>query len=73
MVNNTDYFNELFGQYTGDKKYDKFGYHCTGCGYELEQIIANKPLGGTKKLFYCKRSDCPKFGVVTVVARKKVK
>lgn len=70
---NTDYLNELFGSITGDKKYDSRGYHCVECSYELDQISA-KTLGeGKKKLFWCTRKSCSRYGFVTVVAKVKNK
>lgn len=73
MSETADIFGQLFGQYTGDKKYDKHGYHCNKCDYELEQLVVQTPLKETKKLFYCKNNRCEKFGMVTVVAKKKTK
>lgn len=65
-----DQFNELFGKYTGDKKYDKYGYHCTRCKYELEQISVKTVMEKIKKVFYCKNKQCEKYGDVTVLAIK---
>ena len=68
-----DYLNDLFGSFTGDKKYDKFGYHCTRCKYELDQVVVKTVLETKKKLFYCKNKNCLNFGFLTVVAIKKNK
>lgn len=63
----------ILGQMTGDKKYDKHGYHCVICEYELEQIVVKTALQNNKKIFFCKRNTCPKYGMLTVVARIKNK
>lgn len=73
MNKGADIFNEMFGKMTGDKKYDTHGYHCTRCGYELDRIVVETSMKEQRKLFYCTQKKCPVFGIVTVVAKKKLK
>ena len=70
---NTDFINEMFGQYTGEKKYDKVGYHCNKCDYELDRIVVKTVVDASKKLFFCVNKNCERFGVLTVVAKTKNK
>ena len=67
MSNNDDIFNQFFGGITGD---DGKEYRCVECKYPLVKIIVKTTIGDAKKLFYCKKSTCTRFGFVTVVARK---
>jgi hypothetical protein len=64
-------FEQMFGSYLG--KDDEHGYHCTKCDYEMEMIVVKTTLESPKKLFYCKRNKCERFGIVTVVAKVKNK
>lgn len=66
MNNGADFINELFGQFTGD---DGKEYRCTKCKYPMEVIMAQTMLKEPRKLFYCKRNTCDRFGFVTVVAK----
>ena len=70
---NTEFIDEMFGQFTGDKKYDKVGYHCTKCDYELSRIVVKTTMETQRKLFYCTNKKCKKFGVLVVAAKTKEK
>lgn len=72
-MTNKDDVLKMFGRMTGDKKYDDCGYHCVSCGYELSQITVKTAISANKKLFWCEHAGCPRFGTVTVVAKKKGK
>ncbi len=63
----TNPFNEMFGQFTGE---DGKEYRCIACKYPMDRITVKTVMGDSRKLFYCKRSQCEKFGLVTVVAKK---
>jgi len=44
-------------------------YRCVGCKYPLEKIVVQIMMKEYKKLFYCKRNVCARFGNVTVIAK----
>lgn len=44
-------------------------YRCVDCKYPLEKIVVQTMTKDYKKLFYCKRNVCSRFGTVTVVAK----
>lgn len=68
-MNGGDFFNDLMGKYTGD---DGKEYRCNQCSYPLEKIMVSESLSSKpRKLFYCTKRDCSKFGLVTVVAKVK--
>jgi len=71
MNNLTSPFDELFGHFTG--KDDKWGYHCNKCGYGMETVSIQTNLGVPRKVFFCKSKKCRRFGVITVVAKKRAK
>lgn len=66
-MSNTDFFNDMLKGMSGD---DGKEYRCVECKYPLVKIIVKTTIGDAKKLFYCKKSTCTRFGFVTVVARK---
>jgi hypothetical protein len=67
MSNGADAFKDLFGQFTGD---DGKEYRCVECKYPLVKIVVKTVFDDPKKLFYCKRNICTRFGFITVVAKK---
>jgi len=71
MTDAPDFFKEIFGQYTGEKQYDKVSYRCNKCRYELDRIVVQDISQKSKKLFFCKNNKCIRFGLLTVVAKTK--
>lgn len=72
-MTNKDDIMDMFGEILGQKQYQKHGYHCNKCDYELEQLVVKTIDNPMKKVFYCKNSRCERFGLLTVVAKKKNK
>ncbi len=66
MVSNDNIFNQFFGGITGK---DGKEYRCVECKYPMERITVQTMLGDPRKLFYCKRKECSRFGTVTVIAK----
>lgn len=70
---NTDFLNDTFGKITGSKEYDTHGYHCTRCDYELDQVALKTTMEGMRKIFFCRNSNCERYGLYVAVAKKKAK
>lgn len=69
--NVTNIFDDLLGTSRTSKGKDAKEYRCVSCKYPMELVLA-KTLDDiiARKLFYCKRSKCKRFGFVTVVVLK---
>lgn len=67
MAELPDFMKEIMGNYTGD---DGWQYRCTKCKYPMERIVVQTMAQNPRKLFFCGRKQCERFGLVTVVANK---
>lgn len=66
-INKDDLFKKMFEGITGE---DGKVYRCVKCSYPLEKIMVKTVSQDYKKLFYCKRNKCERFGTITVVVQK---
>lgn len=73
MTNGKDFINDMMGQMTGDKKYDKETYHCWKCEAELERIVVQTAMKEPRKLFFCPNYKCERYGLYTTVASTRKK
>ena len=63
--------NEFTDMFMGIVGLDKTPYYCNKCGNKLGVIPVKTMLETPRKIFYCENSHCERFGLCTVVARKK--
>jgi hypothetical protein len=74
MTNGKDFINDMMGQMTGDKKYDKETYHCWKCEAELERIVVQTAMKEPRKLFFFALiTNANGYGLYTTVASTRKK
>jgi len=48
---------------------DGYEYRCTKCKYPMDTINIES-YGVKRKIFYCKRKECERFGIIVIIGIK---
>jgi hypothetical protein len=65
MTPASEMLEEMMGTFTGK---DGKEYRCNKCHYPMGVILVKTMVEARKKMFFCKRKECERYGLVTMVA-----